>query len=181
MAKTYNTISTFTSGQILTATQMNSIGTNVNNYRVPPMCMAVRTSDQTSYASDAAITWQSATYDTESPSDPMWASGSATRITAQTPGIYVITFTGAVTVTGTPTLVSPSIMINGNFSASFTAGISGSTNRWSISTIQVLADNDYVQASVGVSGGSAYIIEGNASQFNNDQTRLSVAWIGQAV
>ena len=46
MPKTYNTISTFTSGQVLTAAQMNEIGTNVNNYRVPPLVRIRKNANQ---------------------------------------------------------------------------------------------------------------------------------------
>lgn len=105
MAKTYNTISTFTSGAILTAAQMNGIGTNVNNYRVPPACRIERTATQSiNNATDTLVAFTAgASFDTESPSDPMFSSGTNTTITIRTAGIFLVSFnvTFAANTTGT--------------------------------------------------------------------------------
>jgi hypothetical protein len=88
MAKTYNTIGTFTAGAILTAAQMNQIGTNVNNSRVPSMCKVARVSSAQSITPGAAAyaQWNSELYDT----DGMYDAGSNTRITIGTVGVYSV-------------------------------------------------------------------------------------------
>jgi hypothetical protein len=91
MAKTYNTISTFTSGQVLTAAQMNEIGTNSNNYRVPPAVRVKLTGNKT-ITSDVGIPWDAEDYDT----DAMWTSGA--NVTINTAGIYLFTLKGRVTL-----------------------------------------------------------------------------------
>jgi hypothetical protein len=52
MAKTYNTFTDVATGEVLTATNFNNVLENVGNYRVPPMCRAVRSTNQ-SFASGA--------------------------------------------------------------------------------------------------------------------------------
>jgi hypothetical protein len=100
MAKTYNTISTFTSGQVLTAAQMNEIGTNVNNSRVPPLCLLRKTATQAcNNGSFTAITFGAGEelYDT----DGMHSTITNTaRITPTTAGIYL--FTGNVYLSAFP-------------------------------------------------------------------------------
>jgi hypothetical protein len=88
MAKTYNTIGTFTAGNILTAAQMNGIGTNVNNYRVPPMVSVFKTAAQSANNNTGTIvTWNTEYVDT----DAMWTSGASSVFTVTTPGIYLLT------------------------------------------------------------------------------------------
>jgi len=109
MAKTYNTISTFTAGQVLTAAQMNDLGENSNNYRVPPMCLVYRSTDLTGYTHNTAITWDAEGHDT----DGMWSSG--TDVTIQTSGVYLLHFKANVSGSATITQASPGIAINGTF------------------------------------------------------------------
>jgi hypothetical protein len=180
MAKTYNTISTFTSGQVLTAAQMNEIGTNSNNYRVPPSCQVRRTTNQTGYASDAVITWESAAFDTEGVADPMWqASPNPTRVTIKTAGLYLVSFIGEITSSAGLTLSNPNVRLNGTtvVSACFLNGLSTVSAFTTASTLN-LAANDYLEGRVGASGGGSYAITGSATT-NTQQTRLTVTWLGQ--
>lgn len=181
MAKTYNTFTDVATGDVLTATNFNNVLENVNNYRVPPMVQVRRTSNLTSYAADAAITWQSALYDTESPSDPMWAaSPNATRVTVKTAGIYAVTFTGRATGSATITLGNARIKLNGSFvSDHFIPPFGGTAIQFSVTDVLNLAATDFIEAAVGLVGGSAYVVEGNAS-YSAAQTRLSLSWLGQA-
>jgi len=90
MAKTYNTISTFTSGQVLTAAQMNAIGTNVNNYRVPPAAKVQRITSNLAVSVGDYVQWNQQNFDTEEPGDNIYDSGSNTRLTIKTPGLYLV-------------------------------------------------------------------------------------------
>lgn len=185
MAKTYTTLTSVSTGDVLTATNYNNLQTNSNNYRVPPAIQVRRTSNLTSYVSDATITWQSTGYDTEStgssPSDPMWSSGTnPDRVTIKTAGLYLVVFKGYLTATATLSLVQPSIRKNGTSVCDTYATIYASANGlWSQSVVLSLAATDYLTASVFISGGSAYIIGGTASE-GNTQTTLTATWVGQA-
>lgn len=92
MAKTYNSIPTVSTGDVYTATAHNNIVENSNNYRVPPMVKVGRNGSNQSITPGASayVQWNnaSAAYDT----DGMWSSGSNTRLTVQTPGIYAATW-----------------------------------------------------------------------------------------
>ena len=184
MPKTYNSIPSVSTGDVYTATAHNNIVTNVNNYRVPPACIARRTTNVTSYTAGNAIAWESVLLDTESPSDPMWASGAnASRITIRTAGIYQVSFIGYMTCTATATAVQPRVLLNGAVSpsldAAFTAVNGGTAATWFVSGLMSLAATDYLEAAVGMTGGSAYVIYGSATSQNFAQTRLCVAWLGQ--
>jgi hypothetical protein len=174
MAKTYNTISTFTSGQVLTAAQMNQIGTNVNNYRVPPMCSVYRSSNLTSYTSNTEITWNAEHWDT----DAMWTSG--TDITVNTAGIYVVSFMGRITGSATILFATPQIVLNNNAAAASVVELNTLTSevRWEISTMLDCTISDTISAQVFISGGSNYVVTGAAGQ-SLESTRLQVAWLGQ--
>jgi len=186
MAKTYNTLGTVAPGDVLRANSgtaaYNGVITNVNNFRVPPACQVRRTSNLTGYTSDAAITWQSAAYDTEGVGDPMWAaSPNPTQVTIKTTGLYVASFAGKADATATLTLANATLSVNGNLVAGqFCNVLSSVTSRFAISVVLKLAASDFITAAVGLVGGSAYIITGSATEQDSTQTRLTVSWIGQA-
>jgi hypothetical protein len=177
MAKTYNTISTFTSGQVLTAAQMNEIGTNSNNYRVPPICIAYRSSNLTAYANGTKIAWQASDVDT----DPtMWAVGSATKVIINTTGLYLVTFIGSLSATATLGFWEPNIFVNNTRAASNSQSGSGlgTGGAFCVSVQLKLAATDEIEAAVGISGGSNYTINGGSLPAHST-TRLIVAWLGQ--
>lgn len=174
MAKTYNTISSVSTGDVYTATQHNSIVTNVNNYRVPPAVEVYRTSRLSSYSSLADITWEAAA---RINTDGMWSSGAT--ITIQTAGIYLISFVGLAAGTATITDIYPVIRKNSaNFATFHPAIRTSSDTRFNCQVVCSLAAGDTIQARVGFTGGSAYFIEGGATEGEN-QTRLSLTWLGQ--
>ncbi len=177
MPKTYNTIPTTTTGSVYTAAAHNNIVTNVNNYRVPPMVQVRRTTALTGYTSDAAITWESEAFDT----DDMWASSpNPNRVTINTAGMYLVTFSGKVDATATLTLAHANMSVNGNLvTGQFGSVLSAITSRFTVSTLLNLAVSDYITCAVGLVGGSAYIINGSATAQDSTQTRCTVTWLGQ--
>lgn len=181
MAKTYNTFTNVSTGSTLTATTFNNLLTNTANYRVPPACQVRRTSNLTGYTSDAAITWESAAFDTEGAGDPMWAaSPNPTRITIRTAGLYVVSLIGRASGAATITLTNFNIRVNGSSSASnYLNVITATATYGTTSGIFNLAVGDYVEGAVGFAGGSAYVIHGSSTAQSQDQTRLTVTWIGQ--
>jgi len=159
--------------------QTNSWGTTsgvtgVNNLIAPPSARVIRSSNLTSYTSISAITWSSAAFDT----DGMFSAGSPTVLTVQTSGIYVITFNAYVTGSPTFSYSLPKIFKNGTsicFAYSF--GVTNETG-FAISTIRSLTAGDTVSAGVQISGGSAYVVQGNATE-GEGQSSLALAWIGR--
>lgn len=179
MAKTYNTFTNVSTGDVLTATNFNNVLTNIAGYRVPPACTVRRTSNLTSYTNGAAITWNEAAWDTESPSDPMWAAGSPTVITIRTAGIYLVTFAGYCGGSATITLTYPAISVNSTVvQTQYSVTNGGAASMFSMSTTLSLAATNTVSANVSFIGGSGYLIYGN-STLADTQTRLSVTWLGQ--
>jgi hypothetical protein len=176
MPKTYGTVVTFTAGSVLTATQMNTIGTAVNNLVVPASCQLVRTSDLTSYTSQTDVTFSSASWDTDS----MFNAGTPTRITINTAGLYVVTMVGAVSATATMTAATPFIALNGSTSLAYHyVPVFSSTNHyWVTSFVYSFAASDFISFRVGFTGGSAYVVRGAATT-QDIQTRMSVTWIGR--
>lgn len=175
MAQTYPSISVFTAGQTLTAAQMNDLRTWLANQRVPPAAIVRRTTDFSSYTSYADITWESAATDT----DGMWVSGTPTRLTVGTSGLYSVHLHIYLTGSATITAGEARINVSGNTVLDSQVPSYGTTGLMvDLSGIVSVTAGDYITAGVGVSGGSAYVIKGNAST-TFLQTRLTVAWIGQ--
>jgi hypothetical protein len=173
MAKTYNTIGTFTAGNVLTAAEMNDLGENSNNYRVPPMCQVYRSTDLTGYTSSAAISWDAEAFDT----DGMWSTG--TDVTINTAGVYSIDFyyyaSGAATITGGV----PYLSVDGtSIGEQYSVVISGVNIIGSFNITESLSASSVITAHFAFLGGSAYIINGDSS-LTNQRSRLSVTWLGQ--
>ena len=171
MAKTYNTISTFTSGQILTATQMNGLGTNVNNYRVPPICR-VKRSGNLNYTGGTDIAWNAEDYDTDSMHDN---STNNARITVTTAGVYLLTMSINLTFTGTLTRCSPFFMIDGTTFTGETQYLMSATTAYYVhhTSQLVLTSSNYVTARMTIGGATSPIIVDDAS------TWLQATWLGQ--
>lgn len=175
MAKTYNTISTVNTGDVYTATAHNAIATNVNNYRVPPMCEVYRTSNLTSYTPNTAITWQAERYDT----DGMWTSGSS--ITIGTDGIYAVVFNVGINCTATLSVIAANVYKGAQLAAvSYAPAVAGNESFTSTTGTMQLVAGDTISAACAFSGGSAYIVTGSAAAYAREQSRLSVTWLGQA-
>lgn len=174
MPKTYNTIPSVATGDVLTAAAWNAQATNVNNYRVPPACAAYHSVAQSiPNATATAVLLNSEYYDT----DDMHSTSTATsRITIATAGIYQLTANvlfdiggtgmrdlafyrnGATTYRGSSTM---------NITASFFTTVNATT------TIS-LAAGDYVEAYVYHTQGSALNIRGDANGVH-----FTATWLGQ--
>lgn len=174
MAKTYNTFTNVSAGSVLTASDYNNVLENVGNYRVPPMCQVYRSSDLTSYSSAAAISWNAEAFDT----DGMWSSG--TNVTVNTTGVYHVNFyyyfSGSATISSAIALLNVDGVNVGEQHSVVTSGVNV---LGSLDLTLSLTATDVLTAAISASGGSAYIVNGDAST-SNQQSRLTVTWIGQA-
>jgi len=175
MAKTYNTFTNVSTGDVLTATNFNNVLTNIANYRVPPACIVYRSSDLTSDSQGTAITWNARAIDP----DGMWSSG--TDMTIGTDGLYLLTLKGQVQGTATITAMGWRIAINGTQAVqSYTTSVnSGILTQNSVLIVASLVAGNTVSANVTIGGGSAYIVKGGASVNAEAVTSLSAAWLGQ--
>lgn len=174
MAKTYNTIGTFTAGQVLTAAEMNELGENSNNYRVPPSCRALATGTTQTIptGSQTPIQFPAEEYDTDGMHDN---ATNNSRLTINTAGLYVFTCwiqTGATAgaryiyiikngawVLYKPALVDPVTAASG--------GISDT-----VSAVVNCSPGDYLEAAIFHNTGSAVGV-GTTSW-------ATATWIGQA-
>lgn len=147
--------------------------TGINNLIVPPMVKVYRSSDLTSYTQSSSITWNAEEYDT----DGMWTSG--TDITIKTAGIWLITGYAFVTATATMTQTFFGVKKSGTYLGQQYHPAYGSTSSLvGYSGVHKLAVNDVITADIAITGGSAYNINGAASD-GGEQSRLSLVWLGK--
>jgi len=177
MAKTYNTIGLVSAGDPLTETIWNEQAENVNNYRVPPACRVARTTNLSlTTATITVVPWSSATYDTESPSDPMWSAGSPNRITFRTAGIYHLLglATYAPNVTGFRVSY---FQINGGARIVEITGASASGGGTTLqcSTVQAFSVSDYVEFFAFQTSGGALNLDGATA----NAVWATATWLGQ--
>jgi len=181
MAKTYNTISTFTSGQVLTAAQMNEIGENSNNYRVPPLCVLRRTTlfTMASANTDYAITFTTANEDADT--DSMHDGSTNTdRITVSTDGIYMLTascqFAAPNFVTSSRSMfIDMRGSINGQIVGDLQVPASGISSAHCVSILVKAAANDYFRMFVRHSDNVSRDVV-----VTTEPIIFSAAWVGQA-
>jgi hypothetical protein len=177
MAKTYNTISTFTAGQVLTAAQMNDLGENSNNYRVPPAAVIYRSSTA-AVSSGVAINFDaSAVVDTDS----MTTNKASGYIEVSTPGIYVASWgfrfsatSGATYCDATLYFGSGSAAPTGLLVENYGLAFNGNDGSSYVSAVLSLAANDTVGARITTNGVSPVLAGGVA------HNRFSLVWLGQA-
>ena len=175
MAKTYNTLGTVAPGDVLRANSgtaaYNGVITNVNNYRVPPMCSVTLTTTA-DYTQDTNIVFTSENYDT----DGMFAPSSA-DVTIKTAGIYLVTFTGRATSTSSANF-QPVIRLAGandpgeEVQQLFGAAVTDA--RFSVSAVRSLAVNDVINARIQWSG--TITLQGGTTQ----SPTLTATWLGQS-
>lgn len=171
MAKTYNTFTNVSTGDVLTATNFNNVLTNVGNYRVPPICR-VKRSGNLNYTGGTDIAWNAEDYDTDSMHDN---STNNARITVTTAGVYLLTMSINLTFTGTLTRCSPYFMIDGTtFTGETQYLMSAPTAYYVHHTSQlVLTSSNYVTARMTIGGATSPIIVDDAT------TWLQATWLGQ--
>ena len=181
MAKTYNTIPSVATGDLLTATAWNNQATNVNNYRVPPAVRVTRSTSNQSITLPSYVQWNNAaaSFDT----DGMWSSGANTRLTINTAGLYLVTWNYFIGWTGNTATVEGAISRTTSGGSETDEGYlyvyqaTGVFQYQMIGVISVLCNasvGDYFRARVVNAGAtSPYVGFGNVSSF-------SATWLGQA-
>ena len=172
MAKDYNSFTDVATGDVYTAAAHNLILENINNYRVPPMCMATRSGTQSALNTTFTAVQFNGTdkYDTDSMHDP---ASNNTRITINTAGVYVVqgemywgaaatgVRLGRIRLNGVTTLNTAIVPNTGGSDGVSTA----------VGVTYPFAVNDYIELLGYQSSGGALNMQ--ASCF------LSAAWIGQ--
>jgi len=175
MAKTYPDIGTFSSGDILTATTMNEIGDNLDNQRVPPMCILNGGLQTINNATPTALTFASEVVDTD---DMHNNSSNTSRITIKTAGVYVFTCQAGwagqgadgsrilciLNKNGTEVNSEGARVDIGNYGASTPISVS-------LSLIVTAAVNDYFEWSMFQSSGGSRNVNGST---------FAASWLGQA-
>ena len=175
MAKTYNTFTNVSTGDVYTAASHNAILQNLAGYRVPPMCRAVRTTTETGYGGAfKTISWNAAdAWDTDDMHDP---STNPDRITFNTPGIYSVTLSVIFDYTGSPTYFDARIKGNGSTAiAEDYRTVTGSSYVATITAVVNSATYSYVNADAVIAGG------GTTGTFRGDaaQAWFAATWLGQ--
>lgn len=170
----WTTPGTATAGDVLTASFWNTqVRDNQNFLYTPPMVKVYRSSDLTSYTNGANITWNAEEFDT----DTMFTSG--TDVTIKTAGIWMVTGFAYITATATLTATFFGVKKNASYVAQqYHPPYSSTSSLVGYSGIHKFAVNDVITANVELSGGSAYNVNGAASEAN-DQTRLTLVWLGK--
>jgi len=175
MAKTYNTLGTVAPGDVLRANSgtaaYNGVITNINNFRVPPMCRVYRATTLTPYTAGSAITWDAESFDTDGMHD---AVTNTSRITANTAGVY--SFTGSVRVDTTGSFTSRNIFakVNGTTFVWQALGPAAGTNDSSpVAFSYLLAVNDYVELFVANGGTGTFAIADSV------EANITATWLGQ--
>lgn len=194
MAKTYNTIPSVATGDVLTATGWNNQATNVNNYRVPPMCMVYRTAVQ----AVANTTWVVPTFDGEvyDTDDMHSLSVNTNRITINTAGLYLVTVTGywnSSSTTGsryaTVTRNATTDDSNGpHIGSTYNEGAGSAYQRINMSNVSTFAVGDWITLHLYQSSGGSINLSGAATASGGFLTgplgylpgiTMSATWLGQ--
>ena len=176
MAKTYNTIGTFTAGAILTAAQMNAIGTNVNNYRVPPACRAYNNANITlANASGTILTLNSEDFDTDSMHS---LTTNTERLTVTTPGIYVVSAEVKFDINAAGmryiAIIKNAATYVCDSSTPSTGG--GTFTEVNVTGLVSMANGDYFSLYAYQNSGGNLAARGNVTP---NGVWLSAAWVGQ--
>lgn len=186
MAKTYNTIPTVATGDVYTATAHNNIATNVNNYRVPPMCKVRRNATQTiANNTQRLVYWDAESFDT----DGMFSASSLT-ITIKTAGIYLVNTTvrfplNTTSVRGAQ-IVKNATISGSTTSANVTAGLrigyqyfdrpAETQAAINVSAVESFAVNDTISVIAYQNSGGDLNTGGETT---TEPTTCSVVWLGQ--
>jgi|688.fasta_scaffold243917_2 hypothetical protein len=188
MAKTYNTFTNVSTGDVLTATNFNNVLTNVNNYRKPPILRVRRAADQ-SIAGNVSGAVRFDTKDIDIDDD--WGfTPSSNLLTVGTTGAYLLTATVAWTANATGArgvgIFTGATVSGATDAATITAGtrvtgnlVSPSSNITqtvcTCSTIVSLTAGDKIAVLAYQNSGGALSIQ----VAGVEQTTFSAAWLGQ--
>lgn len=141
----------------------------------PPACLITRSTDQgISHATDTLMQFTGgATFDTEPAATPMFSSGTNTRITIRTAGIYSVSYVLSWSGTSTSGTRFAGVRLNGsvtNLRSESNAGASGYGISCSGCSLFSLAAGDYLTLNLYQTSGSSLNAYGGM---------LSAAWVGQ--
>jgi hypothetical protein len=176
VAKTYTAPTTVSAGDALTASLYNTyVGTNIANLIVPPSVKLQKTTTQSiTNASETALTWPTAVYDTDS----MYSAVNTSRITINTPGIYVLTACATFASNGTGERLLY-FRVNGDsanrlaFARAF-ANQSGSSGLVIATSVQLSAAT-YIEVAAYQSSGGALNVLGDVYEVAS----FSAVWVGR--
>lgn len=175
MPKTYNslTVGNAAAGSAILASDHAKAFENINNYRVPPMCINERTGQAVADATVTAIAFTSAaSVDTDSIHS---TSTNNTRFTPTTAGIYMVSGNLTITAGGLVQVVT-SLVIRKNGAGELvaTGGVANIYANPSLAATCLVSMN-----------GTTDYVELIAYQDNTDGTnktftgRMFLAWVGQ--
>ena len=174
MAKTYTAAGSATAGDVYTASAHNVIVTDVNNFIVPPMVCAVKTTASPQSIANSTSTSVTFTQTDEYDTDDMHSTSvNTSRLTITTPGVYQVScvIDWAFNATGRRFI---ELIKNGAGFAPIVrneVGVSGGGYCTHSLTFPVsLALNDYVEISAFQSSGGA---------LNISEARFAAVWIGR--
>lgn len=169
MAKTYGTVTTFTAGSVLTAAQLNTAGTAINNLVVPPACVAGASATlNVANATWTAVTFTTERFDTDSLHDNVT---NPSRFSITTPGIYQISsFVGWSGAVG-GSLRDLAVRINGTTYVAYGRGPVAGGGLTSVSVAYDLAAGDYVEI-------AAYQ-DSTVTMTVSADRMASICWIGR--
>ena len=172
MAKTYTSVPTVsTLATYPSATYNTYTAQNINNLIVPPMCRLEKSAGA-SITNGSVFTWNVESFDT----DDMHSTSSNTgRITINTAGVYLVTFTYLINFSGTVTKEQPQIAKSGSayqYGMKYGSAVTNAGNTFQ--TVVACGVNDYLEALINFTGGSSFTVDGNTAS-----TSFSAVWVGR--
>jgi hypothetical protein len=171
MPKTYTAAGTVSAGDVYTAAAHNIIATDVNNFIVPPMCRLEKSAGA-SITSGSAFTWNVESFDTD---DMHSTSSNTERITINTAGVYLVTFTYLINFSGTVTKEQAQIRRNGGgYQYGMKYGSASTNTANTLQTFVACSASDYLDALIDFTGGSSFTVDGNVAS-----TSFSALWVGR--
>ena len=145
--------------------------TGVSNLIVPPACRAKRT-NSTSYTSGANMSFDLEDFDTDGMHDTVTNND---RITIQTAGIYLITFTYEFSYSGTLTKEQAQINLSTGVNTYVMKYGSGAANTGgTVTVVANLAVSDYATTAVYLDGTSSI-----TTAAGSGATSLNAIWLGR--
>lgn len=166
---TIPTVPTFTAGAVLTASDLNALGTAINFWASPPRASITKSANQ-SIANNTLtlITWDVEVYDTDTMHDNVTNNS---RLICKTAGYYAITGAVQFSTNGTGNRIT---QIRQNAAGSSTGGtllydLTYSANSGNATTVVIpgftvaLAVNDYIEAFGQQTSGGALNVNANSN------------------
>jgi hypothetical protein len=172
MAKTYTSVPTVsTLATYPSATYNTYTAQNINNLIVPPMCRLEKSAGA-SITSGSVFTWNVESFDTD---DMHSTSSNTERITINTAGVYLVTFTYTLNFSGTITKEQPQILLSGSaYQYDMKYGSAAGNTANTVQTVIACNATDYLRVLIDFTGGSSFTVDGNTAS-----TSFSAVWVGR--